>query len=81
MADSSDVAEAIGASVGSKTTVAGAAAGVVGWASQIDWLGLSGALFAIIGLLLNLYFQVRRDKRETAEHEARIKAIQEQRDL
>jgi len=69
--------DAFGASLGSKTTVAGAGAGIIGWASQLDWLGLSGVFFAVIGLLINLYFQVRRDRRETAESEARMQALKE----
>jgi Bacteriophage holin family, superfamily II-like len=72
--------DAIGTSFGSKTTLAGAGAGVVGWASQMDWLGLTGVFCAVIGLLINLYFQLRRDRREAAESNARIKSIEEHSD-
>ncbi len=77
MADSSGMAvDAIGASFGSKTTVVGAGAGVVGWAAQIDLLGLAGVICAVLGLLINLYFQIKRDRREAAESNARIKQIE-----
>lgn len=68
--------DAIGASFGSKTTVVGAGAGVVGWAAQIDILGLAGVSCAVLGLLINLYFQVLRNRREARESEARIKLYQ-----
>ncbi|MCT2416139.1 hypothetical protein MNU23_31155 [Pseudomonas aeruginosa] len=38
-------------------------------------MGLIGVLVAVIGLLANIYFQVRRDRRESAESAARIEAI------
>lgn len=50
-------------------------AGALGWLAQINWVGLIGVLVAVIGLLANIYFQVRRDRRESAESAARIEAI------
>lgn len=67
--------EATAASVANKTTMAGAAAGLTGWLTQINWLGISGVLIAVLGLLVNFYFQHRRDKREAAESAARIEAL------
>lgn len=67
--------EALAASVSSKTTYAGAAAGLFGWLAQINWIGLSGVLIALIGLAVNFWFQYRRDRRESAEHRARIEAL------
>lgn len=71
------VIEAVGASISSKMTMAGAAAGFFGWAAQINWIGLSGVLIAIAGLATNYYFQHRRDRREAAESNARIAALRE----
>lgn len=79
--------EVVGASVANKTTVAGAVAGAVGWLAQINWMGLCGVLIAVLGLIFNVYFQHRRDRREafecasrvareSAESAARIAAIQ-----
>lgn len=64
-----------GVAVSSKTTIAGAAASVVGWAAQINWIGLAGVGIALLGLLVNAYFQHRRDRREQAESEARVRAL------
>ncbi|QLI49453.1 holin [Pseudomonas phage vB_PaeM_USP_18] len=68
--------EVAGASVANKATAVGAATGIAGWVAQVNWIGLSGVLIAILGLLVNFYFQHRRDKREAAESAARIEAIQ-----
>lgn len=73
--------EVIGASVANKTTVAGAITGAVGWLAQINWVGLMGVLFAAIGLAANIYFQLRRDRREAEESAARIAALKERCEL
>ena len=79
MDDRAEIAlEVVGASVANKTTVAGAVAGALGWMAQVNWLGLAGVLIALLGLLANIYFQHRRDKREAAESLARIAALREQ---
>lgn len=65
------VVEALGVSVANKATVAGAVTGAVGWAAQINWVGLSGVVVAVIGLLFSVYFQWRRDVREARAHESR----------
>lgn len=69
--------EITGASVANKVTAGGAATGVAGWASDMNWIGLAGVVVAILGLLVNAYFQARRDRREAAESAARIAQIQE----
>ncbi|WFC66335.1 holin [Achromobacter denitrificans] len=60
-----------------RTTEAGAVTGVVGWAAQVNWIGWAGVLVAVVGLLANLYYQRRRDRREQAESEARMAALRE----
>lgn len=69
--------EVVGAAAANKVTQAGAVAGVLGWLAQINWIGLSGVLVAVLGLAANFYFQHRRDKREQAESLARIEALRE----
>ena len=73
MADvSTDVAMEVGAvSVGNKMMVSGAVTGTAGWFAQINWVGLTGAAVAVIGLAVSVYFQIRKDRRETREYEAR----------
>lgn len=67
--------EVVGASAANKATAVGAVTGAVGWLAKVNWLGLSGVFIAILGFLVNFYFQYRRDKREAAESAARIEAI------
>lgn len=66
------------------TTVTGAAAGVAGWLMSINWIGLTGVLVAIAGLLVSWHYQRKRyrleaesHERARLEHEARMKAIGE----
>lgn len=86
------VVEVIGVSLSNKGMVGGGLAGLVGWAAQINWLGLAGVLIALAGLLANVYFQHRRekreatfqqlrDKREAEESAARIAALRERCEL
>lgn len=62
-------------SVTGKMTVGGAVAGFFGWLAQINWIGLSAVLVAVLGLVANVYFQHRRDKREQRESELRVAEI------
>lgn len=76
VADKTSLAiEASALSASSKTTTLGAVAGTVGWAAQINWLGLIGALVAVVGLAVNFYFQHQRNKREEEMHRARLDEI------
>lgn len=67
--------EAAVPSLANKTTICGAAMGVLGWLSSINWIGLFGVLVAVVGLMVNVYFQHRRDKREQRESDERIAAL------
>ncbi len=64
-------------SVATKTTWSGAGTGLLGFLASVNWMGLAGVLVALGGLGVNLYFQVRRDRRESAESAARIEALHE----
>lgn len=64
-------------SAASKTSVTGAAAGVVGTVSQVDILTLTGVMIAVAGFGVNFFFQWRRDRREHKEHKARMAAIKD----
>ncbi len=78
MADLKETAvEAVWISAGNKSMVTGAGTSLAGWLASVNWLGVFGALIALAGLLINLYFQIRRDRRESAESAARIAALQD----
>lgn len=68
--------EATAISAASKTTYGGALAGVLGWISAQDWITIIGVIVAVSGLASNLYFQIRRDRRESAYTAAKIEALQ-----
>lgn len=72
------IVEVVGASVANKGMIVGGTAGLVGFFSQVNWIGVAGVVVAVLGLLINLYFQVRKDRREHAESQERIKALRDQ---
>jgi Trk-type K+ transport system membrane component len=71
------IVEVVGASVANKGMIVGGAAGMVGWLSQVNWIGIAGVVVAVLGLLINFYFQVRRDRREAVESAARNEELRE----
>ncbi|MBI6912483.1 MULTISPECIES: holin [Pseudomonas] len=72
------IVEAVGASVANKGMLVGASTGLVGWLSQVNWIGFIGVALAALGFLVNTYFQIRKDRRESAESQARIQALRDQ---
>ena len=70
-----EAAEKTIVSIADKTMGGGAIAGIVGFLSEINWIGLIGALVAIGGLVVSVYFQHRRDRRESEMHRARLSAL------
>lgn len=72
------IVEVVGASVANKGMAVGAVVGTAGWLSQVNWIGIAGVVVAVVGLLVSTYFQMRRDRREHAESQARIQALRDQ---
>ena len=72
------IVEVVGASVASKGMITGGAVGFVGWLSQVNWIGMAGVAVAVLGLVISTYFQIRKDRREHAESQARLQAIKDQ---
>ena len=72
------VVEVVGASIANKGMIAGAGAGFIGWLSQVNWIGITGVVVAVLGLVISTYFQIRRDRREHAESQARLQALRDQ---
>lgn len=71
------IVEVVGASIANKGMFAGAGAGLVGFFSQVNWIGMAGVIVAVLGLLISTYFQIRKDRRESAESAARLEALKE----
>lgn len=63
------------AAAGSKATYTGAGASLVGWLTSSEAGVIFGIVLGVIGLLVNLYFKHRDDRRQQTEHEARMRAI------
>lgn len=78
MADhaASSVAEMV-ATKATYATYTGAGASVLGFITSIDWVALTGLLVAVVGFLLNAYFQFKRNKREELESMLRIQREQD----
>jgi len=65
------------ASVASKSTVAGASVGTIGWLTSDRWVALGGLLVAVLGFAVNALFRWldRRDKRRQMQcHAERAEA-------
>lgn len=76
MTETSAAAEASVAAFGSKATLTGGATSAAGFFMGVNWIGWIGVGVAVLGLLINLYFSVQRNKREQREHEARMKELE-----
>jgi len=68
-------AEAAAAAVASKMTYAGAGTSVWGWFASSEAGVILGIVIGVIGLLVNIFFRLRQDRRHQTEHEARMRAI------
>lgn len=64
------------AAIGSKATYVGAGGSVAGWALSSQFGVLAGVVLGIVGLAVNWYFRNRADKREDAEHRARMRDLE-----
>lgn len=63
------------AAAGSKATYAGAGTSLLSWLVSSEAGVVFGIVLGVVGLLVNLYFKWRDDKRQQIEHEARMRAI------
>ncbi|MCY1218793.1 hypothetical protein D9M72_307450 [compost metagenome] len=69
--------DALGITLSSRATPVAGAASLVASMADWNWTAIIAGLATVIGLGANLYFQVRRDRRETAESRAKIAALRE----
>ena len=67
--------------VGSKATVAGASLTGWGWVVSNEFFGLMGVVIALCGLVMNLYYKYKSDRRVALEHAARMAERQMRLDL
>lgn len=63
---------------GSKATYAGATTAVGSWFLSSEFGVLCGVVIGIAGLIVNIYFKRREDKRLQVEHEIRVQNMREE---
>lgn len=61
-----------------KVSQGGAVTTLVGWSLSSQFIALMGLVVAVLGFLMAQYYNHRRDQREQAEHEARMRAMERQ---
>ena len=66
--------DAVGVAAGKVGTYGGGASAVLFGLSASEFAAFVGAVVAVLGLIVQAYFNSRRDRREQAEHLARMKA-------
>ena len=64
-------------SLSSKTVTTSGTASFIAFMASLNWLGIFGLLVAIIGLMVNIHFQVQRNRREADESKLRIKMMEQ----
>lgn len=56
------------ASAGNKTTIAGGSLASFGWIASSEFAALCGVAIAVIGLIVNVHYRRKADKREDELH-------------
>lgn len=69
--------DAVGVAAGKVGTYGGGASAFVFGLTANEFAALSGIVVGVLGLLVQWYFNRRRDRREQAEFEARMAALRE----
>lgn len=67
--------DAAGLLLGKTATYGGGTSAFVFGLSANEAAAVVGAIVAVIGLCVQVFYNRRRDRRETAEHEARMTAL------
>ena len=65
----------------SKTTYAGSAVTVVGWWTSSEAAVLVGMLVGVVGLVVNIVFKFREDRRQQAINDAKLEEIRTRSEL
>lgn len=73
---SRDAIDSALAKAGSLTTYVGAGTAGVGWITINELAALIGALAAVVGLAVQVYFTRQRNRREVALHRAQMRQYQ-----
>lgn len=63
------------ASLGGKTTQVGAGTSLLGWLTSSEFGVVAGIVIGVVGLSMQWWYSRKRDRREQAEHEARMRGM------
>jgi len=74
----SAAAEATVIAVTSQITKASGITGAVAWLASNGYVAVAGVFLAAVSLVLNIYFQWKRDRRENREFERRMVLMKSQ---
>jgi hypothetical protein len=74
---SDSAVDALGIALSSRATPVAGAASLVASMADWNWTAIIAGVATVVGLAANLYFQVRRDRRESAESRERVAALRE----
>lgn len=69
---SSEALEVSAAAITQKVTATSGVASFLGFAGKVDLIAWGGLAIAAVGLLIQLYFAIIKNKREKVEHEMRV---------
>ena len=65
------------AAVGNKATYAGAGATTLGWLTSVDFVSILGLAVAVAGLIVNVLFKIRDDRRKQRLCDAQIRQLEQ----
>ncbi|MFM9867037.1 hypothetical protein [Achromobacter xylosoxidans] len=69
--------DTLATSISSKTMYGASAGGLLASIAGWNWPAIIASAVAILGLIVNVVFKLRRDQREAAESRERIAALRE----
>lgn len=64
------------AAAASKATYLGSGAAVTGWLLSSEFAVLAGLVLGVAGFVVNFYYRRKQDRREQAEHDAKMALYQ-----
>ncbi|HGF9082706.1 holin [Acinetobacter baumannii] len=71
MSETQSALEASAATLTSKVTATSGVGSFIGFAAKIDVIAWGGLLIAALGLVIQIYFAIARNRRERVEHKLR----------
>ncbi|HCT9558686.1 holin [Acinetobacter baumannii] len=71
MSETQSALEASAATLTSKVTATSGVGSFIGFAAKIDVIAWGGLLIAALGLAIQIYFAIQKNRREKVEHEMR----------